>query len=154
MIATKRKLFYFLNNTMNISYYIDKWVSSETIYWKDEFQEIDNLKHVMEEDRTFAKSNFTYVFGKCIGVIGNFLIILDKRGTIRIKPKLINYIYQTPKFEWGNSVQEIKRPEIKGKIESLFWHLKDNEYKYFIRKNGKVKSRRYDEHELIKIPIA
>jgi hypothetical protein len=140
---------------MEINDYIDKWIASSTIYWKDVYQEIDNLQYVKEEDRRFAKNNIKLIFGKCIGVIENYLIIQDKRGILRIMPELVANIYPSPKFEWGDKIQEIQRPEIKGEIENLIWHMKDNEFKYFIKINGKSKSRRYnpDELKLIKEDI-
>jgi len=134
---------------MEISDYINKWICSDTIYWKDNFQEIDNLKYIMEDDRTFARSKFHYIFGKCIGITGKFLVIYNKKGILRIEPNLIKFIYPSSKFEWNDFVQEVKRPEIKGKIEDIIWHLKDQEYKYFISINGKMKSRRYDSGELV-----
>jgi hypothetical protein len=140
---------------MEIKEFINKWMSSDLIYdnySKNESCRTDNLQYVMDEDREFAKNNVGYAFGKCIGIIENYLIIQDKRGILRIMPELIHRIYPTPKFEWGNKVQEVARPEIKGEIENIIWHMKDNEFKYFIKVNGKSKSRRYnpDELELVK----
>ena len=136
---------------MDINEYINKWVSSDNIYWKDKFQEIDNLQYVKEEDRVFAKNNVGYAFGKCIGVIEPYLIIHNEKYNLRILPKLVRNIYPAPKFEWGDRVQEVERPEVKGEIESFIWHTKDSEFKYYIKVNGKPKSRRYNPNELDRI---
>jgi hypothetical protein len=140
---------------MEIKNYVNKWIASSTIYWKDIYQEIDNLQCVKEEDRDLVKNKVGIVFGKCIGIIGQYLIIHNHDYDIRIQPELVRNIYPTPKFEWGDKVQEVQRSEIKGEIENLFWHIKDNEFKYFIKINGKSKSRRYnpDELEFIKEDI-
>jgi hypothetical protein len=134
---------------MEIKDYINLWMSSEIIYWKDDFQEIDNLKYIIEEDRDFVKNRIKHIFGKCIGIAEDFLVVLDKRGKIRISPVLIDHIYPSPKFEWNDLVQEVERHTIKGKIEDIIWHQKDREYKYFISVNGKLKSRRYNANELM-----
>ena len=133
---------------MEIKSYIGKWLSSMHIYWKDTFQEIDNLQYVLEEDREYAKNKIGYAFGKCIGIIGEYLIIHNDKYDIRIRPELVHRIYPTPRFEWGDKVQEVARPEIKGEIINILWHVKDDEYKYFIKVNGKPKSRRYSPNEL------
>ncbi|MCP9768038.1 hypothetical protein EGI22_08940 [Lacihabitans sp. LS3-19] len=54
-----------------------------------------------------------------------------------------------PKYQIGDCVSEIQRPEIIGIIEYLFWHFKDQEYKFHISVNGKRKSRRYSDKELL-----
>ena len=53
-----------------------------------------------------------------------------------------------PKFKIGDKVHEIQRPEIVGIIDCIFWHFKDNEYKFHININEKRKSKRYLESEL------
>jgi hypothetical protein len=102
----------------------------------------------MEEGRDFAKNKVGFAFGKCIGIFGEYLIIHNDEYEIRMQPELVHRIYPTPKFEWGDKVQEVERPEIKGEIINFIWHLKDQEYKYFIKVNGKPKSRRYNPDEL------
>ncbi len=54
----------------------------------------------------------------------------------------------SPKFEIGEQISEIERPEIVGLIDYYFWHHKDAEYKFHISINGKRKSRRYSDNEL------
>lgn len=136
---------------MEIKDYINKWLSSDLIYdkyCKNESCRTDNLQFVMEEDRDLAKNTVGYAFGKCIGIIGQYLIIHNRDYDIRIMPELVTNIYPSPKFDWGDKIQEVQRPEIKGEIENLLWHMKDNEFKYFIKINGKSKSRRYNPDEL------
>jgi hypothetical protein len=133
---------------MEIKEYVNKWMSTDLIYWKDFNGGTNNLRFVNEEDRKFI-TNEGYFFGKCIGTIEEYLIFYNGSFTLRILPKLVRNIYPTPKFEWGDKVQEVKRPEINGEIINLVWHYKDQEYKYFIKVNGKPKSRRYNPDELI-----
>ena len=132
---------------MEIKDYINKWMSTDHIYWLDG----NNLRFVKEEDREFIESNegkYFYLFGKCLGTDGQYLIIHSDKYDIRILPELVRNIYPTPKFKWGDKVQEVARPEIEGEIINFIWHLKDEEYKYFIKVNGKPKSRRYSPKEL------
>ena len=135
---------------MEIKYYVNKWLSSDIIYWKDEFQEINNLLCIKEEDRDFVKNNIKIAFGKCIGTEGGGLILFNCNFTIHIKPQLVKKIFPTPKFEWGNEIQEVIRPQIKGVIEKIEWHYKNQMYVYYINIDGKMKSRRYNGDELEK----
>jgi len=133
---------------MEIKDYLSKWLFCIRLYYKDEFQEINNLHLVNPDFREFVKNNLTNTLYKCIKINGKYLVIHSKDYKLEILPEAIKIIMPNPKFEWGDKVQEVESPEIKGEVENIIWHMKDNEYKYYIKVNGKSKSRRYNPNEL------
>lgn len=61
----------------------------------------------------------------------------------------IKVIEIPPIFIYGDFVSPANHPDTIGKIETIIWHFKNNEYNYYISVNGKKVSKRYDEKELI-----
>lgn len=127
---------------------LNEWFFCIHLYWKDEYQEIDNLDLVHSEYRHFAKNNMTQTLYKCIGFDENYLIIQSKKFDLKIKKSAIKEILPKPIFEWGEKVQELERPQIRGIIEDLIWHQNKNDFLYNISVDGKRKSRQYRSDEL------
>jgi hypothetical protein len=55
----------------------------------------------------------------------------------------------TPKYIIGEKVSPVNHPELIGIIYDIIYHFTKNEPMYFIKINGKKKSKRYFENDLI-----
>lgn len=126
-----------------------QWVVTHTIYYVFGPTHIDNRGSVHPEDRELVKNNRIGHFFKCIGEEGGYKILCRPEITFRVLSSAIQKIMPTPKYEWGNIVREIVRPEIGGIIRTMQWHYKREEYQYQIEIKGKLKSRLYQESELV-----
>ena len=131
--------------------FLGKWVYCIILYYKSEFQETDNLHLVHEDYKNFVRNNLTNTFYNCIGNDGQFLILKTKKFELKVKTDAIKGILSTPKFSWEDQIREVERPGIIGIIDDLIWHQNKSEYIYYISINGKRKSRRYMENELVKV---
>lgn len=130
--------------------YLNKWFFLEILYYKSNFQEINNLESVHPDDWDLVKNNLTNTFYECIGLDGEYLIVRSKKHTLRIKSDLIKRYLPSPKFKWGNRVI-ISAKNTEATIDSFFWHEKDQKYYYYLTVNEKKKSKWYSEDEMIKI---
>ncbi len=133
--------------------FLNKWVYLETLYYKSDFQEINKLEYIHPEDRDFVKNNLTNTFYQCLGIEDNYLTIKSKKYKLRIKPNVIKGYLPSPKFNWGDKVFQVNKPEAQAVIDDFFWHNKDQKYYYHIIVKGKRKSNRYSETELMVNPI-
>jgi hypothetical protein len=133
---------------MVIDKYLNRWVTCKTLFYKDEFQVIDNLELVHPSYHDFVKQNRIQTIYKCIGIDADYLIIRSRSFDLKVKPDAIHSLLPTPAFEWGSSVQEVSRPEIKGVIEDLIWHQNKQDFLYYLSVGGKRKTRQYQANEL------
>ncbi|MEC7263578.1 MAG: hypothetical protein VXW38_07540 [Bacteroidota bacterium] len=129
--------------------FLNKWFYFEILYYKSDFQEINNLDFVHPDDREFVKNNLTNTIYRCIGIEDEYLIAKSRKYTLRVKPKVIKGHLPTPRFIWGDMVYEKAKPDVPAVINDFFWHHKDQRYYYHITVNGKKKSKRYSENELM-----
>lgn len=129
---------------------INKWLYFELLYYKDEFQRIDNLDSVHPEDREFVKNNLTNRIYHCIGMEGEYLIAKSKKYTIRVKPNVIKGYLPTPKFTWEDIVYEKGKPNETATINDFFWHHSKEQYLFYVSVNGKKKSKQLSENDLSK----
>jgi hypothetical protein len=136
---------------MKTKEFLYKWAVCEILYYEDEFQTINKLHLVHIDYQGFVKKNLSQTLYYCFDIDDDYLFLRSKTYILKVKPEAIRKIYPTPLFSWGDSVQEIERPEITGEIDNIIWHQKDQEFKYYIKVNGKVKSRRYSPNELKKL---
>ena len=128
---------------------INKFLYLKDLYYKDKFQEINNLDSVHPEDQDFVKNNITNTIYECIEVQGEYLVIKAKKYTLRIKPNVIRLILPTSNYKWNEKVFENSKPTLEARIEDILWHHKEQKYYYHISINGKRKSRRYSESDFI-----
>jgi hypothetical protein len=56
-----------------------------------------------------------------------------------------------PKYRIDDSVSPVNHPELIGIIYDMIYHFDKNEPMYFIKVNGRKKSKRYFENDLIRI---
>lgn len=55
-----------------------------------------------------------------------------------------------PQFMKGDLVSPVNHPDMIGVIQEIGWHFNCQEYLYFISVNGRKKSKRYYDRDLIK----
>lgn len=128
--------------------YINKWMYFDLFYYKDQFQEINNLEYVSPLDWDIVKNNSTNTIFECIGIENEYLKIKSRKFILRVKPFLIKGYLPKPKFKWEDKVTLITKPESNGIIDDLIWHQKDHTYYYHIILDGKRKTNRYSEIDL------
>jgi hypothetical protein len=131
--------------------FINKCIFFEILYYKDNFQEINNLESVNVSDWDYVKTNMTNTIYICTGIENDYLIVKSKKTTLRIKPNLIKGYLPFPKFIWNEKVIQKSKPEIEAIIDDFIWHQNHQQYYYHIYVNGKRKSKRYTENDLIKV---
>ncbi len=130
--------------------YINKWLFFELLYYKDEFQIIDNTEFVHPNERNFVKTNLTNTLYHCIGVENEYLVVKSKNKILRIKSDIIKGYLPTPKFKWGDIVYEIGKPNTKAVIDDLFWHHNKQQFIYYLKVDGKKKTKHYRKDDLRK----
>lgn len=137
---------------METKEFLNKWVFCIHLYWKDEFQEINNLYLVEKEFQNFVKDNRMQTLYKCVAIENDYLVLQSKKFMLKVKKEGIKKILPQSTFQWEDMIQEIERPEIMGKIEDVIWHEKNSDFLYYITTiDGKKKSRQYKAHELKKL---
>lgn len=99
------------------------------------------------EDIGQFKPNNSLVF-YCKDTFEDYLILQYGIYEYRVKPN--NYkLLKEPPFHSGDQVI-VKNQEKPGVIEEIQWHYKDNNFIFYISIEGKKKTRRYLDNELIK----
>lgn len=61
----------------------------------------------------------------------------------------IKEIPDAPRFVYGELVSPVNRLDMKGKIHTIKWHFDLNACYYYIQIDGKNKSKRYFEEDLV-----
>jgi hypothetical protein len=84
----------------------------------------------------------------CIGIENGHLLVRSKNSVIRVRKEGVKIILPTPAYNWSENVYEISKLEIKAQIDDLFWHHTKREFLYYLKINGKRKSKRFSEKEL------
>lgn len=77
-------------------------------------------------------------------------IILQPYKDISISIDKIKPIEKPPDFIYGDIVSPINHFDVVGKIETIIWHFKNNDFNFYISVDGKMKSKRYYANDLIK----
>ncbi|MGB4774701.1 MAG: hypothetical protein WBP45_06000 [Daejeonella sp.] len=129
--------------------YLNKWLYLDTLYYKSDFQLIDNLEFVHVDDRDYVKNNLINTIYVCIDLKDGFLIVKSKKHILRVKPNAVKGFLPSSKFKWDDKVFQITKPEIEATIDDFFWHHKDQKYYYQLIVGGKKKSNRYSESDLM-----
>ena len=84
----------------------------------------------------------------CIDEVDGYLVLQYGKCTFRVKPDLYKTVNQ-PRFVIGCNVKLAKDNTQEGTIEEINWHQKNNSPIYYISINGKKKSTRYFDEDLI-----
>ena len=87
---------------------------------------------------------------KCIHEVDGYLVLEYGKNTFRVKSDLFKPV-DKPIFEIGCNVRLVKEHEQEGTIEAINWHYKNDEPMYYLIINGKRKSTRYFNEDLIAI---
>lgn len=85
----------------------------------------------------------------CIAEEEDYITVKNSQNVIRVKREGIQKILPSPKFIWKEIVYD--RDDFKAKIEDLFWHHNKNQYLYYITINGKSKSKRFSDGEILSL---
>ncbi|MCM1507466.1 MAG: hypothetical protein NC177_10080 [Ruminococcus flavefaciens] len=78
-------------------------------------------------------------------------IILNPVHYIKVPMNKIKLTENAPDFVYGETVSPVSRADITGKINTIIWHFKRNEFYYYIEVNGKKKSVRYFSSDLKRV---
>lgn len=87
---------------------------------------------------------------KCIDEVDGYLVLQYGQDKFRVKPDLYKVVNK-PRFEFGCNIKLAKDNTQEGIIEEINWHQKNNAPIYYISINGKRKSTRYSDEDLISI---
>lgn len=82
---------------------------------------------------------------------------IENNKAVMIRPKAdremdikdIKELSEPPRFVYGERVSPCNHPDMIGVVVAIKWHFKYDRCFYFISVNGKMKSRRYFDDELI-----
>ncbi len=83
----------------------------------------------------------------CKSIQNKHLIIQNGRTELKIQFDDFNRIKE-PKYHFGEQV-EVMYLEKTGNVEDIYWHYKSEKHIYFLIIDGKKKSRRFYEEELM-----
>ena len=87
---------------------------------------------------------------ECIDEDGEYITLKYGEEIYHVKPKLYKQVGASI-YPIGSEVRLTIKPEVTGVIIDINWHSKNNAPLYYISVNGKRKSTRYMNDELIKI---
>ncbi|WP_346880687.1 hypothetical protein [uncultured Algibacter sp.] len=119
---------------MDKTRYVGKWL----LYPWLKNNEIDHWIHEEDFDKIDGVS-----IAKCTGIDGNYLILNNKNNTFRASSEGVNRILDEPTYVYGDMVKILGKSNCEAIIGDLFWHSKDEEYKYYLIIDGKKKSKYY-----------
>ncbi len=129
-----KDLFRFKKREMDKTRYVGKWL----LYPWLKNNEIDHWIHEEDFDKIDGVS-----IAKCTGIDGNYLILNNKNNTFRASSEGVNRILDEPTYVYGDMVKILGKSNCEAIIGDLFWHSKDEEYKYYLIIDGKKKSKYY-----------
>lgn len=119
--------------------FLNKWLFYPWL--KD--SDLDNLIHPAD----LNKVNGIGVT-QCIGIENDYLLVRYKNNVVRVKKEGVKIILPNPPFNWDENVYEIFKPEIRAQIDGLFWHHYKKQFLFYLKINGKRKSKWFSENEL------
>jgi hypothetical protein len=92
------------------------------------------------------------VAAECVGVEGEYVVLTLLGKTIRVRPFSIRIRPKSPAFRHGDVVRTLLGPGVKTEVIapvlSPEWHVRNNEWAYFLDHNGRRRNHRYREGEL------
>lgn len=109
-----------------------------------------HLDRIHPDDVSKFNENYNgYRVFLCFDEVDSFISIRDSNNYYRVKGEYFR-ILPMPRFVWGESVVIItKGKQCIAIIEDIMWHENKKEFFYFVTVNGKRKSKRYFEDELV-----
>ena len=69
---------------------------------------------------------------------------------VQIAVDKLRALDKPPQFMNGDLVSPVNHPDMVGVIRGIGWHFENQDYMYFISVNGRKKSKRYYDKDLIK----
>lgn len=100
----------------------------------------------------FLKYQGTCYLFQCIDVDDVYITLKLRDETFKVKPDFYKPV-PLPKYLPGYQVKLVHKPDDFVEILFLMWHYDRNEPMYFIRLNGKRKSKRYWESDFLPITV-
>lgn len=76
-------------------------------------------------------------------------LVMSPKANYELDIKRIRELPALPRVVYGEQVSPCNHPDITGVIIGIRWHFKRNCYFYTISINGKTKSKRYFDDDLI-----
>jgi hypothetical protein len=113
-----------------------------------------NKKHLVHpEDQHLINNDLHFGLLKCASIENGYYCFIGKNGfKIRTLKGAVSKIMPSPQFDFEEEIVDLTKPEkTKMIIYDIDFHLARNEYMYFVKVNGKKKSRRYFADEIGKI---
>jgi hypothetical protein len=112
------------------------------------FRELgDHLIHSEDVERLAAHIPYGKVF-EILGEREDFVLLGYGEQTFRVRPELLRKV-SAPRFQIGGKVTtDVGGLATLGEVAEIRWHFKENAPIYFLRINGKSKSKRYWERDL------
>lgn len=101
---------------------------------------------------TIAKICPHSVSAMCVGVEEPYVVLAVRDTQIRVKPFSIRIRATSPKFKHGDTVRTIPSSSVKTElvapIRTPDWHVKNQEWTYYLETRGKRRRRMYREADL------
>lgn len=82
-------------------------------------------------------------------IVDNKAKLISPFTNVVIDMSKIKEIPDAPRFVYGEFVSPINHVDIKGKIHTIKWHFNLKACYYYIQVDGKNKSKRYFEEDLV-----
>jgi len=101
--------------------------------------------HPEDLENFMKEANNTKVF-KCVDEGINYITLKYQDKLYRVKRDLYKGIPK-PKFQFGQKVKIIDKKSDNITITDIMWHYEKKEHFYFVKVDGKKKSKRYFEQE-------
>lgn len=108
-----------------------------------------NLDELIHPDDLNKISGIGVVY--CFDLSDGYLVVKDKSDFYRVKLEGVARVLPSPEFVWNEIVCDKSKPDIKAQIDDFFWHHKKGKFLYYIKVNGKRKSKQFESEELEKI---
>jgi len=97
--------------------YIGNWLYCNILFYKDQFQEIDNLEMVHADYRTFVKENLTNTIYYCERIEDEYLVLNSKKFKLKVKANAIKKVLPKSTFIWNDKVSLIEKPNCEAIID-------------------------------------
>lgn len=102
--------------------------------------------------KTLEDGLFQTVVQYKIDHMDNKAVVISPRFNYKLDIEEIKELSAPPQYIYGEQVVPCNHPDVIGVIASIKWHFKLNCYFYTIMVNGKMKSKRYFDDDLISVP--